>query len=71
MGNVPSGRTAGRRRRTARVPLSDIRDAIRRIGRYTKGKSLADFEKDELVCDAVARCIEIISEASRRIPAEM
>jgi uncharacterized protein with HEPN domain len=57
--------------RTPRVPLTDIRDAIRRIERYTKGETAASFEKNELVRDAVERCIEIISEASRRIPAEL
>jgi uncharacterized protein with HEPN domain len=54
--------------KTPRAPLTDIRDAIRRIDRYTKGMSRIEFERDELVCDAVERCIEIISEASRRIP---
>ena len=57
--------------RTALVPLTDIRDAIRRIERYTAGKSLAAFRRDELVHDAVERCLEIISEASRRLPEEM
>ena len=53
------------------LALTDIRDAISRIERYTKGKDLADFRMDELVHDAVERCIEIISEASRRIPDEL
>jgi uncharacterized protein with HEPN domain len=57
--------------RTPRVPLTDIRDAIRRIERYTKSETAATFEKNELVRDAVERCIEIISEASRRIPADL
>jgi uncharacterized protein with HEPN domain len=57
--------------KTPLVPLTDIRDAIRRIRRYTKGKSLAGFERNELTRDAVERCIEIISEASRRLPAAM
>ena len=57
--------------KTPRAPLTDIRDAIRRIDRYTKGMSRVEFERDDLVCDAVERCIEIISEASRRIPAPL
>lgn len=57
--------------KTALVPLTDIRDAIRRIERYTKGKNLAAFRRDELVNDAVERCLEIISEASRRLPEEL
>ncbi|MCC7016211.1 MAG: DUF86 domain-containing protein [Rhodospirillales bacterium] len=57
--------------KTPLVPLTDIRDAARRIRRYTKGKSLAAFQRDELARDAVERCIEIISEASRRLPTAM
>lgn len=41
--------------RTPRVSLIDIENAIWRIERYTKGKSQAEFEKDEMVRDAVAR----------------
>ncbi len=55
--------------KTPLVPLTDIRDAIRRIHRYTKGKNLTAFRRDALTRDAVERCIEIISEASRRLPA--
>lgn len=51
--------------------MTDIRDAVRRIRRYTKGKSLAAFQRDELARDAVERCIEIVSEASRRLPVAM
>jgi len=57
--------------RSALVPLTDIRDAVRRIERYTRGKDLASFRRDELVNDAVERCLEIISEASRRLPEEL
>ena len=57
--------------RTPRVPLTDMRDAIRRIERYTRAQTAASFAKNELVRDAVERCIEIISEASRRVPADL
>ncbi|MEK7819705.1 MAG: HepT-like ribonuclease domain-containing protein [Pseudomonadota bacterium] len=57
--------------KTALVPLTDIRDAIRRIRRYTKGKDLTVFRSDELVRDAVERCIEIVSEASRKLPSDL
>jgi uncharacterized protein with HEPN domain len=57
--------------KSALVPLSDMRAAIRRIERYTKGKDLAAFRRDDLVVDAVERCLEIISEASRRLPEAM
>jgi uncharacterized protein with HEPN domain len=53
------------------LPLADIRDAIRRIERYTKSYDLVAFRDDELVRDAVERCVEIISEASRRLPANL
>jgi uncharacterized protein with HEPN domain len=48
-----------------------MRDAIRRIERYTRDQTAATFAKNELVRDAVERCIEIISEASRRVPANL
>ena len=51
--------------------LIDIRDAIDRISRYVAGRTEAALEQDELLKDGIERCIEIISEASRRIPAEM
>lgn len=54
--------------RTPLVVLTDVRNAIRRIERYTRGKELADFKRDVLIRDAVERCIEIVSEGSRRIP---
>ncbi len=57
--------------RTALVPLTDIRDAIRRIERYTAGKDLASFRRDDLVNGAVERCLEIVSEASRRLPDDL
>lgn len=57
--------------KTALVPLTDMRDAIRRIERYTAGKNLASFRRDELINDAVERCLEIISEASRRLPDDL
>jgi uncharacterized protein with HEPN domain len=57
--------------KTPLVPLIDIKDAIRRINRYTKDLTLRSFARDELAQDAVERCIEIISEASRRIPDEL
>ncbi len=50
--------------RTPRVPLTDMRDAIRRIERYTRGQTAASFARNEMVRDAVERRIEIISEVS-------
>ncbi|MBM3523253.1 MAG: DUF86 domain-containing protein [Alphaproteobacteria bacterium] len=56
--------------RSAVPALIDIRDAIDRITRYVEGRSEPALEQDEQLKDAVERCIEIISEASRRIPAD-
>ncbi len=48
--------------------LNDIPSAIRRIERYVENKDIAAYAKDDLVRDAVERCIEVTSEASRHIP---
>ena len=50
------------------IYLNDILGAIRRIERYTKSMTKAAFGRNELVQDAVIRCLEVVSEASRRIP---
>jgi uncharacterized protein with HEPN domain len=57
--------------KTALAALTDIRDAVRRVRRYTRGMNFEAFQRNDLVQDAVERCIEIISEASRRIPEEL
>ncbi len=46
--------------------LLDMIEAIERAVRYTKGMSLETFMKDEMVCDAVMRNIQIIGEAANR-----
>jgi uncharacterized protein with HEPN domain len=51
--------------------LHDILQAIGRIESAIYQKSLADFEADWQLAYAVQRAIEIISEASRRIPADV
>ena len=40
--------------------LLDMLEAIERAIRYTSGMTLEQFAKDELVCDAVMRNIQII-----------
>lgn len=57
--------------RTPLLALTDIADSIDRIEQYTAGLSRAEFAADRLRRDAVERCIEIISEARRRIPADL
>jgi len=47
--------------------LRHIREAIHKIGQYTKGVSRTSFEKNSLIQDAVIRQIEIIGEASKRL----
>ncbi len=46
--------------------MLDMLEAIERAMRYTKGMTLEIFTKDELVCDAVMRNIQIIGEAANR-----
>jgi len=41
-------------------------EAIERAVRFTKGMTLEAFVKDEMVCDAVMRNIQIIGEAANR-----
>ena len=52
-----------------RVPdyVAHMLDAIERINRYTRGKSLSAFAADEQLQDAVIRNLEIIGEAARNI----
>lgn len=51
------------------VYFEDIRIAIAKIERYTKGFQYAQFAMDTLVADAVIRNLEIIGEAAKNIPA--
>ena len=48
--------------------LIDMLDAIHGIEAATSGKSFADYSADWLLRRGVERGIEIISEASRRLP---
>jgi uncharacterized protein with HEPN domain len=57
--------------RSSDPALHDILDAIANIDRVLIGKTFHDFEGDWLLRRGVERGIEIISEASRRIPAEL
>jgi uncharacterized protein with HEPN domain len=51
--------------------LEDILESIANIERVLAGKTFHDFEGDWLLRRGVERGIEIISEASRRIPADL
>jgi uncharacterized protein with HEPN domain len=50
--------------------LQDITTNIGNIESYLQGRSLADFQNDNMLRQAVERAIEIISEASRHLPDE-
>jgi len=58
-------------RKTPRLYLEHIQEAIASIERYVAGKTYEDFTADDMLRAAVERCIEIISEASRRLPTAM
>lgn len=55
----------------SRQALADIRDNIRLALRFTEGLDLAGFEADIRTRYAVTRCLEVISEASRRVAEEV
>ena len=51
--------------------LSDIRHHIALAERFAAGVSYETFKDDERTVYAVTRCLEIVSEASRRLPDEL
>ncbi len=51
--------------------IADILEAITEVERAVAGKAFSDFEADWILRRAIERAIEIISEASRRIPVAM
>jgi len=54
-----------------RLALFDIRDCILSAQSFTEGLSYEEFNKSRLHFFAVTRALEIISEASRRLPDEL
>lgn len=54
-----------------REALVHIRYYIELIGRFVEGYDFPRFAGDPRTFHAVTRCLEIISEASRRIPEEV
>jgi uncharacterized protein with HEPN domain len=57
--------------RSWRLFLEDIVEASNRILRYSEGKDLSAFCKDEMAYDAVLRNLQIIGEAAKAIPADV
>ncbi len=51
-----------------RVRVEDMLEAIERILRYVDGMGLAEFLADDRTQDAVIRNLEVLGEASKRIP---
>lgn len=51
-----------------RERLAHVLDAIDTILQFTGGRTLADYERDRMLRDAIERNIERLSEASRHIP---
>ncbi|MDI3475515.1 MAG: hypothetical protein PWQ79_874 [Thermococcaceae archaeon] len=51
--------------------IRDILENIRKAMEFTEGMSFQDFLKDEKTVYAVLRCIEIIGEASKKVPKEI
>ena len=54
-----------------RLRVEDILEAVARLQRYTAGRTLATFESDDLLVDAVVRNFIVIGEAARNIPPEI
>ena len=57
--------------KTPRLYLEHIREAILIIERRTAGRTVDELAADDMLRDSIERRIEIISEASRRLPEEM
>jgi uncharacterized protein with HEPN domain len=57
--------------RDYKVYLEDILEAIGKIQRYTANLSQEAFSGDERTLDAVVRNLEIIGEASKKVPGKI
>ena len=59
------------RKRDYRDYLQDISDSIDDIENFVKGMGFEEFRKDRKTVNAVVRSIEVIGEASKRVPRAM
>ena len=57
--------------REVRHFIADILEAIAIVDEAVEGKSLEEYQKDSILRFAVERAIEIVSEASRRVPDDL
>ncbi|OGY54755.1 MAG: hypothetical protein A2951_01995 [Candidatus Buchananbacteria bacterium RIFCSPLOWO2_01_FULL_56_15] len=55
-------------KRNSKLYLDDIKTAIDKIDRYSKGLSFDLFSRDNLVVDAIVRNLGVIGEAAKNIP---
>ncbi len=59
------------RSKPLRKPLTDIKKNIEAIESFVEGMSFDDFLQDQKTSYAVLRALEIVSEASRHLSAEL
>jgi uncharacterized protein with HEPN domain len=59
------------KKRDYRDYLQDMLDSINDVDSFTKGMSFEQFKKDRKTVNAVVRSIEVIGEASKRVPRTM
>jgi uncharacterized protein with HEPN domain len=57
--------------KTVRLYLEHIREAIGLIEPYAHGRQRHDLDREPMLRQAIERNVEIISEASRRVPGAM
>ena len=58
-------------KRDTSIYVKDILENIERAERFIEGMNYQDFVKDEKTNFAVIRCIEIIGEATKRLPQQV
>lgn len=57
-------------KRDANILLKDMLESIELIKKYVSGLTFEQFNKDQMVKDAVVRNLSIIGEAGNRVPVE-
>ena len=57
--------------RNTALYIKDILKHMDRAQNYTTGHDLKSFRSNDMVCDAVIRCIEVIGEATKNIPTDI
>ena len=58
-------------KREVRDYLNDILESVDDIHEFTRGMTYAEFAADKKTVKAVIRCLEVIGEAAKKIPAEI